>query len=228
MEASAAAAPADAGEAQGAEQEQSQQQGALSPELAEQLGGVPSQLEQIREWMEQSQQQQAENAAPEGEEPAEADLSFLDPQDPAYDPNRAAQELLGVLEKQNQDAIKAAVTPLQERLAAQEAQREAELLTQEFPELADEKAQDALMATTRQWVEAAGLPPEAAGNMHVVRAVFMVGKAAELARQEETEADQQPAATLEGAGGASPGGTGGGLTAESILGPSAKRSVLPF
>lgn len=231
MEASAAglatgdAAPAGDGE-QGQQQEQeAQQQSPISPEVAEQLASVPDQLAQMRQWMEESAQQQ--QVAPAAEEQQPPDLSFVNPEDPAYDPQRAATELLSVLEKQTNDALEAKVGPLQERLQAAESLREAELLTKEFPELDDEKAQDALMETTAKWVEAAGLPADTAGNMQVVRAVYMMGRAAELATQEQT-GEAPAAATLEGAGGASPGGTGGGLTAESIFGDQGRRSPLPF
>lgn len=240
MEAGAAAGPAggtatapadgEGTQQQDGQQAQEQQQAGLSPDLAQQLATVPDQLEQLRSWMEESQQAQQQQApgVEAEQEPEPADLSFVNPESPNYDPQAAAQQLLGVLEQQNADAVKAAVEPLQQQLQDQQTQREADFLAQEFPELAQPETADAVFKATREWVQAAGLPPEAAGNMQVVRAVFMMGRAAELHNDEQAR-EGQNAATLEGAGGASPGGTGqGGLTAQSILDGGGGRSPLPF
>jgi hypothetical protein len=225
-----ATAPGDGEELQQQDGQQTQeQQAGLSPELAQQLSTIPDQLEQLRSWMEESQQAQQQAPGAEAEqEPAPADLSFVNPESPNYDPQAAAQQLLQVLEQQNADAVKAAVEPLQQQLQDQQVQREADFLAQEFPELEDPETADAVFRATREWVDAAGLPPEAAGNMQVVRAVFMMGRAAELHNEEQAR-EGQNAASLEGAGGASPGGTGqGGFTAQSILEGGGGRSPLPF
>jgi hypothetical protein len=235
MEASAAGLAASDAGGGGEQQQQGEQadgQQTQQPDLsalATQLQDVPAQLEQMRSFMEQSQLAQAPQDAAE-EEPAAPDLSFVDPESPTYDPQRAAEQLLEVLGQQQQQAVTQAVEPLQNALSEMQAARDADYLAQEFPELQNPETADAVLKATQEWVNAAGLPPEAASNMQVVRAVFMMGRAAELHNAETaTDGQQQQAATLEGAGGASPAGsTPGGLTAESIVNGPGGRSPLPF
>ncbi len=218
-------------EGQDGQQQDGQQQG-QQPDisaLVEQLGGQTAQLEQMRTFMEEQQvaQQQTDPAAEQ--QPQEVDLSFVNPESANYDPERAAQELLTVLQDQQSTAVSEAVAPLQEQLQTMQTQREADALASEFPELENEETANAVLKATGEWVRAAGLPPEAAGNMQVVRAVFMMGRAAQLHNEENSPGSQQSAAHLEGAGGASPGGgASGGLTAESIVNGGGRRSPLPF
>lgn len=231
----AATAAPGAGEADAQQQQQGQQQEAqqqqqpgIDPGLLEQLGTLPEQFEQMRQFMEQSQlpgdQQQQDQTAAEQEQ---VDLSFVDPTSPTYNPQQAAEQLLQVLQAQNAQAVQEAVAPLQQQLSDVQNAREADALASEFPDLQNPETADAVFKATSEWVQAAGLPPEAAGNMQVVRAVYMMGRAAELHNEEQGQEGQQDAATLEGAGGASPAGTGQGMTAESILGTQ-RRSPLPF
>jgi hypothetical protein len=236
MEASAAGlAAGDAAQGEGQEQQQGGAQPGAEQQpdvgaLLGQLEGIPAQLEQMREFMEQQQLSQLQTGAEPaaGAEEQQVDLSFVDPESPQYDPQRAAQELLSVLQQQQATAVQEAVAPLNEQLQTMQTQREADALASEFPELENEETANAVLKATGEWVRAAGLPPEAAGNMQVVRAVFMMGRAAQL-HNEESGSGQQPAAHLEGAGGASPGGgASGGITAESILNGGGRRSPLPF
>ena len=225
-----AAGVGDGQQAQGEQQGEQQQQAApdFAALAAQMEGSVSQQLEQMREWMAESQQSLQQQLAPEQPvEPQQTDLSFVDPNSPNYDPERAAAQLLDVLTQQQKDAVNEQIAPLQQQLSEMQSAREADFLAQEFPDLQNPETADAVFRATHEWVQAAGLPIEAASNMQVVRAVYMMGRAAELNATEQ-QAGQQQAAALEGAGGASPGGTGGGLTAASIISGGGGTSPLPF
>lgn len=238
MEAGAAAGPAggDApagGEAQTQPGEQ-QAQPDFGQLVQDGIGPVQAQLEEMRALLESNIAQPAEPGEPQADPNAPPDLSYLNPDAPNYDPQAAAQQFLSVLEQQNS----AALQPLQQQLEKTQTQltdmrtqSEARALAEEFPDLDKPEVSDKVFAAAQQWVEglrASGvdIPPEAASTMPVIRAAYMMGRAAELANEEEN--GQQPhAATLEGAGGAAPAAPVGGLTAESIVG-SGGRSALPF
>lgn len=241
MEAGAAAGPAGgaaaggdapAGGQQPGDAAQQAQQPDLGALLTEGLSPVQDTLEEMRQFM----ASQAQPPAADAQQPAaaaEPDFSYLNPDAPGYNPEKAAEQLLTVLGQQNQTALQDALKPLQEQLTQTQQQlvdarteTEARALAEEFPDLQEQQVSDKVFAAAQQWVSAAGLPPEAAGNMQVIRAVYMMGRAAELSNEEGSQ--QQPgSATLEGAGGASPGAPAGGLTADSIVG-AGSRSVLPF
>jgi hypothetical protein len=214
---------APAGEDTGAQE--TQQQG-LDPQMLEQLSGMPAQLEQMRTQMEE---QARTWAASQEQPPAEdepVDLSFVDPNSPNYAPERAAQELIETLQREQQSAVQDAIKPLQQQLSTLEFDRAAEKLEGEFSELSDPQVAEEVLKTTREWVGLAGLPQEAADNPQVIRAVILMNKAAD-AHNQEVNGPQPTAATLEGAAGATPGGTGGGITAQDIIGAQ-RRSPLPF
>lgn len=235
MEGSAAAGPAAAtGDAAGGEQQQGQQDGQTQDAqqtpgvdlagLESQMGEITQTLDGLREFMQNSAYEQApEDTRPE--DPAETDLSFIDPNSPTYDPQQAAGQLLQLLGQQNEQQLKDALAPLQEQVHEQKLQSEAAQLASEFPELEDPKTADALFQTAKSWGDSIGLPAEFAGNYGVLRAVYLMGRALE-GHNAEGEQPDVPVATLEGAGGASPGG-GSGQTAENIFGTQS-RSPLPF
>lgn len=203
-------------------QQQAQQPAGLDPNVLSQLSAIPGQLEELRSWMES----QAVTQEPESQVPAEADLGFIDPSNPGYDPQAAAGQLLELLQQQNNQALAEAIAPIQQQVQQVQNAREADALAAEFPELEKQEVADQVIRMARDWVSAAGLPEEYAGNMQVIRAVYMMGRAAELANSEGQPAPD--AASLEGAGGASPGGSSAGqITAESIIGAQ-RRSPLPF
>lgn len=223
------AAPAATGDAPaGGEQQQEAGQPDLGQTLQEQLAPMQQQFEQIRQFMENTTQQ-AETPAEAATEQQPVDFSYLNPDAPEYDPQAAAQQLLGVIAQQQQAGLQPLTEQLQQvstGLQDMRTEQEARALADEFPDLQDQEVSDKVFTAAEQWVQAAGLPPEAASNMQVVRAVYMMGRAAELANEE----GQQPgpgAATLEGGGGAAPAAPAGGLTAESIIG-GRTGSVLPF
>ncbi len=229
MEASAAGLAGD-GTGDGQQQQGEQQEG-QGPDLATIASGqddLRSQLEQMRSYMEEQSWQPPEVPAEQDTPPEPADLSFVDPNEPNYDPQRAAGQLLEVLQQQNQQALSEALAPLQNDLQEVRSAREADYLAQEFPDLQNPETADAVFKATAEAVQAAGLPAEAAQNMQMVRLVYLAGRAQELAAGEQSEEQSQQVATLEGAGGASPGGSTGGLTAESIVSAPGGRSPLPF
>lgn len=203
---------------------QQQQPAGLDPQLLEQIQGIPGELEQMRVWMEQQAAQQQQPQDPMLQEP---DLSFIDPADPRYDPQQAASQLLQQMTETQQRALTEAMQPLQQEIQDMRFQRDADALAADFPELQDEATANAVLQRTAEWVRNAGLPEEHAANPQIIRNVYLAGRALELQRQEGEE-QAPPVATLEGAGGASPGGaSSGGLTAESIVGAGG-RNPLPF
>jgi hypothetical protein len=167
----------------------------------------------------QQQQQQAE---------AQPDLSFMDPDSPAYNPQQTAVALAQMMEHQSQQQVQAAVEPLQEQIATMEAQRQADLLAGEFPELQDPEIAQNVIDVSRQYAQMLG-QPALGDNPGFWRMAYMAGRAADAANAEQQ--GQPPAATLEGAGGASPGGAANEqeqLVQGILSAGGAGRSVLPF
>lgn len=227
-------APA-AGEQQG---EQGQEQQAQAPDYAAmqaQLTELGPSLDEIRSSLAALQPTPAAGA--DGQQTAEQqaqaqqpDLSYLDPASPDYNPRQAGEKMLAIIAEQNKTAIQEAVAPLQSELSQTRQQLAAQDLVQEFPDLADEKIAQQVLTASRQWVAAAGLPESAAQNPQVWRSVYLMSVAAEL-QAKEKDNPAAAAATLEGAGGASPAGAssaGAARTADDILGSQRGRSVLPF
>lgn len=237
MEASAAglagAASGDGeGQAQGqqgaegapAQGEQSQQQAtgdAAIAQMAETLQGLTDSQEQMRQILEAQGQQPAEQQQQEQEQPPAADLSFLDETSPNYDPQRAAERLTEVMREQagvaTQAELSKALAPLQQQVSDMQRAHEADALVAEFPDLGKEEIASAVIKTAHQYADMVGTP-ELASNTAFIRMTYLAGQAAQLAQQQEGAAGAPGAATLEGAGGASPGGAGQGdtQTADSI------------
>lgn len=244
MEASAAAGPAAAaGDGAGEQQQGQQQQGQeqqQQPDLAALYGTLqelgPS-LEDLRGQLTEQQQMMLELQAQQTQDPAQQqqleqqaqqpNLDAFNPDAPGWDPQRAAQGLAELMQQQTQQAVQQAVTPLQEQLAGIEAQRQADLLANEFPELQDPQVAENVINVSRQYAELLG-KPELADNPAFWRLAYMSGRAAEAAN---AEGQPQPAAaTLEGGSGASPGGADQRQqVVDGILNANgAGRSVLPF
>jgi hypothetical protein len=239
MEASAAAgqaAPAGdaAGEAQGQEQQGQEQQQPDLASIQQQLSELGPSLEQMRGMLTEQQeaylaqqQQQQDPAEPEPQQP-EIDLSYMDPDNPAYNPQLAAQSLAQIMEQQSQQQVQAALAPLQEQVANMEAQRQADLLAAEFPELQDPDVAQNVIQVSRDYAKMLG-QPELGDNPAFWRIAYMAGRAADVANGEQQE--QPAAATLEGAGGASPAGAADQqqqLVQGILSADGAGRSVLPF
>lgn len=240
MEASAAQGPAAAGDGAGEAQEGQEQGQEQQPDFAamqQQLAELGPNLEQMRTMLTEQQEAQAawaeqqpgyEGDPSQQEQQPQADLSFMDPDSPQYNPQQAAMALAQLMEQQSQQQVQAAVEPLQAQIQTMEAQRQADLLAGEFPELQDPEIAQNVIDVSRQYAQMLG-QPELGDNPAFWRMAYMAGRAADAAN-----AEQQPApaaATLEGAGGASPGGTADEQkqVVEGILNAgSAGRSVLPF
>lgn len=230
MEGSAGAAPAAASGEQGeAQEQQGEQQQQAGPDLSY-LEGVPDTLEQMRSMMEQvaaGQQAPPPEQEPEGYEYDQPDLSYADPTSPNYNPDMAGQVLMDAIGQQQQQALQQALDPLQQKLSAMEADQQARALAEQFPELNDQKVADEVFAKTREWVDAAGLPAEAAQNYQVVKAVYMMGRAAELAASEQGSGEAD-AATLEGGGGPAPAPSDPAASTWDAIKDAGPRQVLPY
>jgi hypothetical protein len=188
--------------------------------MAAQLQGLSDSQEQMRQFLEgQSQQQPAEQQ--QEQQPPAADLSFLDEASPNYDPQRAAERLTEVMREQagvaTQAELAKVLAPLQQQVSDMQRASEADALVAEFPDLGKSDVAEPVVKAAGQYAEMVGMP-ELASNTAFIRLTYLAGRAAELAQQQEGAAGAPGAATLEGAGGASPGGAGQGdtQTAESI------------
>lgn len=176
-------------------------------------------------------------AAQPHQQPGQPDLSYLDPSSPNYDEQAAARAFLETVQQQQQQQLNPLASQVQQlstQLADMRADGEYRQLAEEFPDLADQQISDKVFEAATQWtgqlVQSGMIPQESAQafaeSAPVLRAVYMMGRAAELAN---AEGQPQPgAASLEGAGGGAPAApAGGGMTAESILG-AGRASVLPI
>ena len=205
MEASAAGLAT--GEAEAPQAEQAPQGDAAIAQLAQQLEGLQQGQEETRQFL------QSNPWAPQPEEEPEPapDLSFLDETNPNYDPNVAAQRLQEVMKQEATSAADAklqeAIAPLQQQVQELRSQQGADALAAEFPEMKDPKVAQQVVETAEKYAQILN-QPELLSNFDFIRMTYMAGRAAQLA-QEEGDGSPQ-AATLEGAGGASPGGAAQG------------------
>lgn len=227
MEASMAA-QGDAG--QQGDGEAQQQQGPDVSALVEQFGSMQQGQEEMRTILTGLQ----EHLAPAQEEQGlpELDLSAFDPESPSFDPNELAQRLTGFVDQQAQaqaqQLVQQHIAPLQQQVGNLERQHQAAALISEFPEMGEGDTIQQVTQLSGQVAESIG-QPALADNLMFVRLVYMAGRAAEAAQQENAEGPQ--AAQLEGGGGAGPGAGGqpGVMTAKSIVeGGGRGSSVLPF
>jgi hypothetical protein len=223
--------------------------------LAQQLEQVASGQQELREFLTSQPWQQGDPAALqqqhslEQQAPAlgDVDLSFLDDLDDpdddvggdGDDPEAFADRVLGSTEQFAAAAVHEAVAPLAEgmqqalaqqdqRLEDMRLQTEFRQLAEEFPELEDGEAQQAVFEQAAVVAQAIG-QPAAAGEPQFIRIIYMAAKAAEMAADEEGREYVDSAAHLEGGGGANP--AGGTPNAGDAIVNTAKRgghSVLPW
>lgn len=164
-------------------------------QIAQGLAGAP--------WMQQAEQ------APE-QAPMDVDLSFLDVNDPAYDPQQVAQHLTGLVGQLVQEGVQQHVAPIQEQQAEQRRQWEAAQLTSEFPELSNQETAREVVQSAHQYAEvlAPTIGRDAAQQLAKEpafwRLMYGMGRSMEAAQQEGS--GDPGAAHLEGGGGANPGG----------------------
>lgn len=221
MEASQAglAGGQSAAQGQGEGEGVQQQQGPDTAALAEQLGQLSSGQEELRQFL-MSAPWQAQEA--EGEQDGQdLDLSFLDAEDPGFDPNTIADRLGGLIEQ----AVEQRVAPQTERLAQLERAAEADRLVAEFPEMGSPETANEVVKTAGDLAQAVGRP-EIANEPWFWRLTYMAGRAADHANEEGAGAPD--AAHLEGAGGAGPGGGQQVDLGQQIVDAKRGRGVLPF
>lgn len=228
----AAAQQGDGGQ-QGAEG-QAAQGGPDLAQLAETLQSLQGGQEELRQFLagQPWQQQEAGTPGPEAQPQQEQiDWSFLDPEDPGFDPQAMAHRLAGVIDQtmasREQAFMQQHVAPLNERLETERINREAQNLVDDFPELADQKVAGEVVSTARQIAESYG-QPALANEPWFWRMTYQAGRAAQQAQDEGAETPE--AAHLEGGAGARPGAHQQGDMGEQLFQSPERlgRRALPF
>ncbi len=213
MEASAAGlapaagdAPAEGQAPAGGEQD-AQQQPDLG-QLSSTLDGIGQMLEQQRDYLasEPWQQRPAEGEVEGEPQPAAPDLSFLDENQPGFTPEAAAQQLAALIDNAAQERATSAVAPLAQQLQDMQVTAESDAMIARYPQMGEDEVAEKVIDTAQKWCESIGRP-ELAAEPAVWEMVYLAGRAAD---QANAEGQGGPAATLEGAGGASPGGAAQG------------------
>lgn len=215
----------DAGQQQQgqAQQDAGQQQGGLDmAQLQETLQGFSAGQDELRQQLQQLQQQpQQPDGEPAGDD-ADLDLSEL-----YDDPEATSKQINDVVQKMVAEGIQQTVSPLQEKIQQFETEQKAMQLAAEFPELQDRAVADEVFKNAQTLLGNAGLPQEFAGNLDIIRLVYMAGRGAEAAN---AEGDQPDAAHLEGGTGALPGQNQADLV-QQMFGTDSEspgRKILPF
>lgn len=233
MEASQAGLAASDGQQQG-DAQNGEGQGDANAQMAQQIESLANTLPQLQQSQEQMREYLQSNPwAPQDEtqeEPQVADLSFLDESSPQYDPNAVAQRLSEVMKQEAsteaERLMQEKLAPIQAQVQEMKSQQGADELAAEFPELKDAKVAQQVIEHAEQQAQILG-HPELVGNFQFVRQVYLMGRAMQLSQ--EQRGDGAPAATLEGAGGASPGAQGATPTADSVTSTwGQNQKLLPF
>jgi len=170
-----------------------------------------SDIEQMRDHLAAEPWKPAEQAPVEEDEPVTG-LDFLQPQQPYQEQQQPSQEeILKQLQTFVQaEAKKVAgdlVSPVQQELKAERQERQLTELSDEYPQLQDEKVASELLDVAGKLVEREGFPEDMKTHPGFLRQVYLASRA--RAQSQDGGADAA-AAALEGAGGASPGGAGQG------------------
>lgn len=213
MAAQGGQAGADAGQAQQGEA-QGQQDGA-NDALLQQLSSLPDSLaetqQMVRDMAQQFQSQQGQQQTGEPETaPLDVDLSFLDAESPAYDPEAAQQQFAQQIQQLVEQGVQQHVAPIQQAQTEQRIQWETQQLLNEFPELNETETAKQVIGTARDYASALapaiGLSEQQAQQLAnepgFIRLMYAAGRAFDAASQ---ESDDSQAAHLEGGGGATPG-----------------------
>lgn len=219
------AAQAQQGQSNGGEAAENGQQagpdfGALSSQLEQIVGGQ----EELRQYLASEpwrQQQGGQEAAQQEPAAPEVDLSFLDPADPAYDPEQLTERLTSTFAQYVEQAQQQAIAPVMQQMT--EMRQEAELrdLLGEFPDLGDEQTSRQVVEAAHQYAQALNMP-QLANEAGFLRLVYLSGRAIDAAQNEGAEAPG--VAHLEGGGGANPGGSQVDPV-DAILKPGGKRGA---
>jgi hypothetical protein len=222
-------APAgDAGQQQGAENGGQQGNGDGGQDLAALLAQQQASQQEMFDYL-RTEPWKAEEPEAQQQEPEPLDLSFLDMDDPAYDPNTVADRLGSLIDQtvsqRLEQGIQQAVGPIQEQVQQQQRQQEVAALVGEFPELGEKETGEAVLRMAGQLAEAHG-HPELANEPWLWRMTYLAGRAVDAAQEEQ--GDVPAPAHLEGGAGAVPGGEGADL-GDAIVGAGRKgRGALPF
>lgn len=237
----AATGQAQGGDGQGQGQQQAaegqqQQAGPDIGQLAQQLGQLSQGQEDLRQFLQTApwQQQdpgQAQDQQQQGQqEPAiNVDLSFLD--DPTLDPAQTSERLTGVVgqlvQQGVQEGLQQHLSPMQEQIAEQRREGQMERLVSEFPEMGQIETATEVVKLSRQYAEMLGNP--ALGEEPAFwRIMYAAGRAFDQAGQEGQGSGDPGAATLEGGGGATPGGGQQGDRFDAALNVKRGSGALPF
>jgi hypothetical protein len=171
-----------------------------------------------------SQQAQAEpEAAPE----ETLDFDYSQDYDQT-DPAQVEAYISKIAEAKAQELLKAQLNPFQERIGKMETEAAAQQLVQEFPRLAEPEVAEKVIKMSSDIAQQLG-HPELANNPQLWKYAYLSQDAIE---RHNAEAAAQPdnAVTLEGAGGATLGGSNSedDLISRILTPQHAGRSVLPF
>ena len=198
--------------------------------LQQSLDATNQSVGEMREFLQSNPWQQVQNAEPDAEQSddglGELDLDYLDPETAAMmEPAELQQRLTQTITQAAERIADQRVAPLQEGLDEIRRENAVNALVGEFPEFGEPE-------TAQQVVEAADQLAESMNQPHLAnepdfwRLVYMAGRAADAAQEEQGEVPAP--ASLESGAGATPGGGGGDLGDQIIGAGRAGSSVLPF
>jgi hypothetical protein len=205
--------------------------------MAQQMQEFGQQLEPMREFLQSQQWQEIQQAQADPQQPqpqddpfSGLDLGFLE--DPSVaaqmDPEQFSQQLSQTISQAAEQIadrqVEQRVGPVEQQLAEMQRQQDVASLVGEFPEIAEEDTAKQVLQAAGQLAEQMG-QPELGQNPKFWRVVYMAGRAADAAAEEQ--GDISAPAGLESGAGATPGGGGGDL-GDQIVGARAGRGVLPF
>lgn len=204
-----AAADGQGQQAAGGDAVQGAQQGQAIEAI---LGRVAEQLEANHQVLaERPWEQSAAGDEGEGEGSGELDLGFLDDTQPGWTQDKALQDLASLIDGRAGEKAQELVAPALQRLQTLETNQAIDDLVARYPQFGEPEVAQKVMQDSRAWAESVGLP-ELGANPEVYRLIYLASQTIE-AQGRENAAGADGAATLEGAGGASPGGSGQGDTA---------------
>jgi hypothetical protein len=201
--------------------------------MAQQMQEFGQQLEPMREFLQSQQWQQLQQA--QGQEPGQQqeadpfeglDLGYLE--DPAIaagmDPQQFSQQLAQTISQAAEQIADQRIGPVKEQLTDMQRQQDVAALVGEFPEMAEEETAQQVLGAAAQLAQSMG-HPELAEDPKFWRVVYMAGRAADAAAEEQ--GDIPAPGQLESGAGATPGGGGGDL-GDQIVGARRGSQVLPF
>lgn len=147
----------------------------------------------------------------EGDGSGELDLSFLDETQPGWTQEKALQDLAELIDGRAGEKAQKLIAPALERIGKVETNLALDDLVARYPQFGEPEVAKKVMGDAKLWAEAAG-SPELATNPELYHLIYLASLTLEQQGREDA-ADADGAASLEGAGGASPGGSGQGTAA---------------